>query len=36
LSPAAPKVGDDGRLFVRDVLSALPVALLVEEGVPGR
>ncbi|NRO96165.1 malto-oligosyltrehalose synthase [Paraburkholderia sp. NMBU_R16] len=36
LSPAAPKVGDDGRLFVREVLSALPVALLVEEGVPGR
>ena len=36
LSPAAPKVGDDGRLLVRDALSALPVALLVEEGVPGR
>lgn len=36
LSPAAPKVGDDGRLFVRDALIALPVALLVEEGVPGR
>jgi (1->4)-alpha-D-glucan 1-alpha-D-glucosylmutase len=36
LSPAAPKAGDDGRLLVRDALSALPVALLVEEGVPGR
>ncbi|PTB17487.1 malto-oligosyltrehalose synthase [Trinickia symbiotica] len=36
LSPGAPKVDDDGQLFVQDVLTALPVALLVEEGVPGR
>ncbi|RKP47443.1 malto-oligosyltrehalose synthase [Trinickia fusca] len=34
LSPCAPKADDAGRLFVRDALSALPVALLVEEGVP--
>jgi (1->4)-alpha-D-glucan 1-alpha-D-glucosylmutase len=34
LSPAAPKVDDAGRLLARDVLTALPVALLVEEGVP--
>lgn len=34
LSPGAPKADDAGRLFVRDALGALPVALLVEEGVP--
>ena len=33
-SPAAPKADETGRLYLRDVLSALPVALLVEEGVP--
>jgi (1->4)-alpha-D-glucan 1-alpha-D-glucosylmutase len=36
LSPAAPKTDDGGRLFLRDALTALPVALLVEEGVPIR
>jgi (1->4)-alpha-D-glucan 1-alpha-D-glucosylmutase len=34
LSPAAPKADGTGRLYLRDALSALPVALLVEEGVP--
>ena len=34
LSPAAPKADATGQLFLRDALSALPVALLVEEGVP--
>ena len=34
LSPAAPKADDAGRLYLREALSALPVALLVEEGVP--
>lgn len=34
LSPAAPKADETGRLYLREVLSALPVALLVEEGVP--
>jgi (1->4)-alpha-D-glucan 1-alpha-D-glucosylmutase len=33
LSPNAPKA-DGERLFVRDALGAMPVALLVEEGVP--
>ncbi|WP_206957186.1 malto-oligosyltrehalose synthase [Trinickia acidisoli] len=34
LSPAAPKADGAGRLYLCDALSALPVALLVEEGVP--
>ncbi|MGG1949117.1 malto-oligosyltrehalose synthase [Trinickia sp. NRRL B-1857] len=34
LSPAAPKADAAGKLYLRDALSALPVALLVEEGVP--
>lgn len=34
MSPAAPKADGDGRLYLRDALSVLPVALLVEEGVP--
>jgi len=34
LSPNAPKA-DGERLFVRDALGVMPVALLVEEGVPG-
>lgn len=33
-SPAAPKVDENGRLYLRDALAALPVALLVEDGVP--
>ncbi len=33
-SPAAPKADETGKLYLRDALSALPVALLVEEGVP--
>lgn len=33
-SPAAPKVGDDRLLYLRDVLAAMPVAMLVEDGVP--
>jgi (1->4)-alpha-D-glucan 1-alpha-D-glucosylmutase len=33
LSPAAPKADDAGRLFLRDTLTALPVSLLVEQGV---
>jgi (1->4)-alpha-D-glucan 1-alpha-D-glucosylmutase len=36
LSPGAPKADDAGRLFLRDTLTALPIALLVEEGVPRR
>ena len=34
LSPAAPKVDESGLLYLRDALSAMPVAVLVEEGVP--
>lgn len=34
LSPAAPKADDSGRLYLCDALCALPVAVLVEEGVP--
>ncbi|WP_116138898.1 malto-oligosyltrehalose synthase [Trinickia diaoshuihuensis] len=34
LSPAAPKADAAGKLYLRDALSVLPVALLVEEGVP--
>ena len=34
LSPAAPKVDDDGLLYLRDALAAMPVAVLVEDGVP--
>jgi (1->4)-alpha-D-glucan 1-alpha-D-glucosylmutase len=34
LSPGAPKVDESGLLYVRDALAALPVAVLVEEGVP--
>lgn len=34
LSPAAPKVDENGRLYLREVLAALPVAMLVEDGVP--
>ncbi|MGN6668544.1 MAG: malto-oligosyltrehalose synthase [Trinickia sp.] len=34
MSPAAPKANGESRLYLRDALSALPVALLVEEGVP--
>lgn len=34
LSPAAPKADETGQLYLREALSALPVALLVEEGVP--
>ena len=34
MSPAAPKADGAGRLYLREALSALPVALLVEEGVP--
>ncbi|TAM52062.1 MAG: malto-oligosyltrehalose synthase [Paraburkholderia sp.] len=34
LSPAAPKADQAGRLYLREALSALPVALLIEEGVP--
>ncbi|MCC8396766.1 malto-oligosyltrehalose synthase [Paraburkholderia sp. MMS20-SJTR3] len=33
LSPAAPKV-DDGLLYLRDALTVMPVAVLVEDGVP--
>lgn len=33
LSPETPKTDDAGRLYLRDALTALPVALLVEEGV---
>jgi (1->4)-alpha-D-glucan 1-alpha-D-glucosylmutase len=34
LSPAAPKVDDDGLLYLRDALATMPVAVLVEDGVP--
>jgi (1->4)-alpha-D-glucan 1-alpha-D-glucosylmutase len=34
LSPGAPKVEDTGRLYLRDALAAMPVAVLVEDGVP--
>ncbi|MEQ5844011.1 malto-oligosyltrehalose synthase [Paraburkholderia acidicola] len=34
LSPAAPKVDDTGLLYLRDALAAMPVAILVEDGVP--
>ncbi|HEY2020663.1 malto-oligosyltrehalose synthase [Paraburkholderia sp.] len=34
LSPAAPKVDDNGLLYLRDALAAMPVAVLVEDGVP--
>jgi (1->4)-alpha-D-glucan 1-alpha-D-glucosylmutase len=34
LSPAAPKGDEDGLLYLRDALGGMPVAVLVEEGVP--
>ncbi|RZF26161.1 malto-oligosyltrehalose synthase [Paraburkholderia sp. UYCP14C] len=34
LSPAAPKVDDHGLLYLRDALATMPVAVLVEDGVP--
>ncbi|WCM23233.1 malto-oligosyltrehalose synthase [Paraburkholderia bryophila] len=34
LSPAAPKVDENGLLYLRDALSAMPIAVLVEDGVP--
>jgi (1->4)-alpha-D-glucan 1-alpha-D-glucosylmutase len=34
LSPAAPKVDESGLLFLRDALGVMPVAVLVEDGVP--
>lgn len=34
MSTAAPKVDDSGSLLLRDALSAMPVAVLVEDGVP--
>ncbi|WP_144137758.1 malto-oligosyltrehalose synthase [Paraburkholderia sp. BCC1884] len=34
LSPAAPKVDENGLLSLRDALGAMPVAVLVEDGVP--
>ena len=34
LSPAAPKVDESGLLYLRDALGALPIAVLVEDGVP--
>jgi (1->4)-alpha-D-glucan 1-alpha-D-glucosylmutase len=34
MSTAAPKVEDDGSLFLRDALATMPVAVLVEDGVP--
>jgi (1->4)-alpha-D-glucan 1-alpha-D-glucosylmutase len=34
LSPAAPKVDENGLLYVRDALAAMPIAVLVEDGVP--
>ncbi|SEB20189.1 malto-oligosyltrehalose synthase [Paraburkholderia sartisoli] len=34
LSPGAPKVDESGLLYLRDALAAMPVAVLVEEGVP--
>ncbi len=34
LSPGAPKVDESGLLYLRDALAAMPVAVLVEDGVP--
>ena len=34
LSPAAPKVDENGLLYLRDALAAMPIAVLVEDGVP--
>ncbi len=34
LSPAAPKIDGNGLLYLRDALGSMPVAVLVEEGVP--
>jgi (1->4)-alpha-D-glucan 1-alpha-D-glucosylmutase len=34
LSPAAPKVDESGLLYLRDALAAMPIAVLVEDGVP--
>ncbi|MEM5384236.1 malto-oligosyltrehalose synthase [Paraburkholderia phymatum] len=34
VSPAAPKVEDTGLLYLRNALTAMPVAVLVEDGVP--
>lgn len=34
LSPAAPKVDEGGLLYLRDTLGAMPIAVLVEDGVP--
>ncbi|CAN7736912.1 malto-oligosyltrehalose synthase [Paraburkholderia sp. SIMBA_054] len=34
VSPAAPKVEDTGLLYLRDALTTMPVAVLVEDGVP--
>ncbi|NML31571.1 malto-oligosyltrehalose synthase [Paraburkholderia antibiotica] len=34
LSPAAPKVDNGSLLYLRDALAAMPVAVLVEDGVP--
>ncbi|MBW9106285.1 malto-oligosyltrehalose synthase [Paraburkholderia phenoliruptrix] len=34
LSPAAPKVDENGSLYLRDALAAMPIAVLVEDGVP--
>ncbi|WP_345815499.1 malto-oligosyltrehalose synthase [Paraburkholderia sp. PREW-6R] len=34
LSPAAPKVDENGLLYLRDALGNMPVAVLVEDGVP--
>ncbi len=34
MSTAAPKVEDNGLLLLRDALAAMPVAVLVEDGVP--
>jgi (1->4)-alpha-D-glucan 1-alpha-D-glucosylmutase len=34
LSPAAPKVDENGLLYLRDALGAMPVTVLVEDGVP--
>jgi (1->4)-alpha-D-glucan 1-alpha-D-glucosylmutase len=34
MSTAAPKVEDNGVLYLRDALATMPVAVLVEDGVP--
>jgi (1->4)-alpha-D-glucan 1-alpha-D-glucosylmutase len=34
VSPAAPKVAGNGLLYLRDALTSMPVAVLVEDGVP--